>query len=90
MYLNNVTIYQGRSSGMKALRIRGNEISKLANEKNVIIGWDNIGTNYQIYIESITHIRIFEETVLTRGVVTVEKINAFYDIFEKELENINL
>ena len=90
METKNIFVISGRSTGMKALRKRGVEIEKLAAQKRVVIGWENRGTHYLIYIKTLANQSFWSEVVLTRGVPTVQKINAFYDIFEKELEKINL
>ena len=90
MESKNIISITGRSTGMKALRKRGEEIEKIAAEKRVIIGWENRGNHYLVYIKTLANQSFWSEVVLTRGVPTVQKINAFYDIFEKELEKINL
>ncbi len=86
MAFEKIIIIQGRSTGMKALKIRMAELSKIAADKKIQIGWENNGSHYQVYIENEARERIWEETILTRGVPTVQKIHSFWDILEKEME----
>lgn len=90
MNFENTIIHQGRSGGMTALRKRLSEFSKITSDKNFHIGWENKGSHYEIYVEDNDKKRIFEEVVLTKGVVTVEKINSFLDIFENEFKKTQL
>lgn len=90
MEAKNIFTLTGRSTGMKALRKRGEEIEKLATQKRVIIGWENRGSHYLIYIKTLANQRFWDEVVFTKGLPTVKKINSFYDIIEKELAKINL
>lgn len=89
MNFDNIIIHQGRSGGMTALTKRLSDFSKITSAKNVHVGWENNGSCYNIFIENNEKQRIFEEVVLTKGVVTVEKIHAFLDIFENELQKQN-
>lgn len=86
MNFENITIQQGRSGGMTALRKRLSDFSKITSAKNIHVGWENNGSSYNIYIENNEKQRIFEEVVLTKGVKTVEKVHSFLDIFENELQ----
>lgn len=86
MESKNIISITGRSTGMKALRKRGEEIEKIATEKRVIIGWENRGNHYLVYIKTLANQSVWSEAVLTRGNPTVKKINAFYDIIEEVLE----
>lgn len=90
MNFQNTFIQQGRSGGMKALGKRLSEFSKITTDKNFQIGWENKGSHYEIYVENNDKERIFEEVVLTKGVVTVEKITGFLDIFENEFKKTQL
>jgi hypothetical protein len=70
----------------KGLRERSSFLSKVAAEKKVQLGWENMKTHYDIYIENEDRERIWEETVLAKGTPTVERTHRFLDIIEKELE----
>ena len=79
-------IINGRSTGKNALKIRLEKLSKIAAEKKIQIGWNNMGSHYEVFIENEARERIFEEMVLVRGIPTIEKIRSFWDILEKEIE----
>lgn len=83
---SNTTIITGRSTGMNALRERLSKLNKLATEKKLRFGWENMGSHYELFIEDESRKKIFEETVLTSGIPTVKKINQFHDIIEEELK----
>lgn len=85
---NNFVIVAGRRKGMTDLRKRGVEMDKLAQSKKVSYNWENEKSHYIIYIDNENGERIFEERVLTRGVNIVQKIHAFYDIFEKVIREL--
>ena len=86
MEAKNISIIQGRSTGMKALRKRSQEIANIAAQKKVVVGWENRGNHYLVYIKTLANQSVWSEAVLTRGNPTVKKINAFYDIIEEVLE----
>lgn len=86
MNQNNIIIVNGRSTGKNALKIKIEKLSKIAAEKKIRIGWENMGSHYEVFIENEDRQRIWEEVVLTRGVLTIEKISLFWDIIEKEME----
>lgn len=83
---NNIHIVNGRSTGMEALRIRTEKLSKIATGKKIRIGWENMGSHYEVFIENGDRQRIWEEVVLTRGILTIENISSFWDILEKQME----
>ena len=83
---NNMIIINGRATGKTALKIRIEKLSKIAAEKKIGIGWENMGSHYEVFIENEARQRIWEEVVLTRGIPTIEKISSFWDILEKEIE----
>ena len=84
---NNMIIINGRATGKNALKIRIEKLSKIAVEKKIRIGWENMGSHYEVFIENEARQRIWEEVVLTRGIPTIEKISSFWDILEKQMEN---
>lgn len=79
-------ILAGRRTGLKALTKRLSELDAIAKEKKVQFGWDNRGTYYDVYIEDENHNKVYEETVLTKGIPTIQKVNVFHDIIENELK----
>lgn len=86
METNNMHIINGRSTGKNALKIRIEKLSKIAAEKKIQIGWENMGSHYEVFIENEARQRIWEEVVLTRGIPTIEKIGSFWDILERQME----
>ena len=82
---NELAIIQGRSTGMKALRKRSEEIANIAAQKKVVVGWENRGNHYLVYIKTLANQSIWSEPVFTKGNPTVKKINTFYDIIEEVL-----
>jgi hypothetical protein len=86
METNNMHIINGRSIGMHPLKIRIEKLSKIAAEKKIGVGWENMGSHYEVYIENEARQRIWEEVVLTKGIPTIKKISSFWDILEKEME----
>lgn len=86
METNNMYIVNGRATGKNALKIKIEKLSKIAVEKKIRIGWENMGSHYEVFIENEARERIFEEMVLVRGIPTIEKIHSFWDILEKEIE----
>jgi len=83
-------ILSGRSTGKNALKVRFEKLSKIAESKKIQIGWNNMGSHYEIFIENEARQRIFEEIILVRGIPTIEKIHSFWDILEKQMEKVNL
>ena len=80
------SIVQGRSSGLRALRVRSQNISQLASDKKLLVSWDNRGTHYLISLKTLANQRVWDKVVFVKGLSTVKMINHFYDIFEEELE----
>lgn len=71
---------------MKGLRERSSYLANIARDKNLGVGWEKMGSHYEVYIENEAGDRIWEEIVLTRGIPTVLMCHDFWDIIEKELE----
>jgi hypothetical protein len=72
----------------KSLRERRSFLSKVAAQKKVKLGWEDMKTHFEIYIENETCERVWEEVVLAEGTPDEERTHFFLDIFEKELETL--
>ncbi len=68
------------------LQIRTSYLRKIASEKKIRFGWEDLGTHFELFMEEESGIRILDEIVLASGVPTLERTHWFYDIIEKELE----